>query len=102
MNEFYVRPEDVNVVVLLETLCNVQILLWRQCQNINKTYILYTFQLEYRMPLEIIQSRVLQATIWNHDTLQENEFLGGVSIPLQDLNLTAENIEWYTLSNIYR
>ena len=54
------------------------------------------------MPLEIIRYRVLQATVWNHDTLQENEFLGGISIPLKDLDLTVENIEWHTLSNIYR
>lgn len=54
------------------------------------------------MPLEIIQYRVLLATIWNHDTLQENEFLGGVSIPLQNVDLTEETTEWYTLSNVYR
>lgn len=60
------------------------------------------FQLEYRMPIEMIQTRVLQATVWNHDTLQENEFLGGVTIPLQNLDLSKETVSWHTLGNILR
>ncbi|CAH0389985.1 unnamed protein product [Bemisia tabaci] len=58
--------------------------------------------LEYRMPIEMIQTRVLQATVWNHDTLQENEFLGGVTIPLQNLDLSKETVSWHTLGNILR
>lgn len=54
------------------------------------------------MPLDTIRSRTLQATIWNHDTLQENEFLGGVSISLEKHDLTSESTQWYTLANIYR
>ncbi|XP_033209286.1 phosphatidylinositol 4-phosphate 3-kinase C2 domain-containing subunit beta isoform X2 [Belonocnema kinseyi] len=56
--------------------------------------------LEYRMPLHVIKERTLEATIWNHDTLQENEFLGGIRLPLCRLDLTKETIEWYPLGGI--
>ncbi|XP_015112954.1 phosphatidylinositol 4-phosphate 3-kinase C2 domain-containing subunit beta [Diachasma alloeum] len=56
--------------------------------------------LEYRMPLEVIQDRALEATIWNHDTLQENEFLGGIRLPLSHLDLTKETIEWFPLGSL--
>ncbi|PSN54649.1 hypothetical protein C0J52_01070 [Blattella germanica] len=58
--------------------------------------------LEYRMPLEIIRKRRLQATIWNHDTLQENEFLGCVLLPLENVDLHSEIEEWYPLGNLQR
>lgn len=54
------------------------------------------------MPLEVIQHRTLQATVWNHDPLQENEFLGGISLPLNTLDLTTEILQWYPLGNIHR
>ncbi|RZB62205.1 phosphatidylinositol 4-phosphate 3-kinase C2 domain-containing subunit alpha, partial [Asbolus verrucosus] len=60
------------------------------------------FQLEYRMALDIIQERNLQATVWNNDPLQENEFLGGVELQLSNFNLTKETIEWYPLVNLSR
>nr|XP_050846088.1 phosphatidylinositol 4-phosphate 3-kinase C2 domain-containing subunit beta isoform X2 [Vespula vulgaris] len=56
--------------------------------------------LEYRMPLEVIKERALEATIWNHDTLQENEFLGGIRLPLSRLDLTNEIIEWFSLGSV--
>lgn len=52
------------------------------------------------MPLEVIQDRALEATIWNHDTLQENEFLGGIRLPLSHLDLTKETIEWFPLGSL--
>lgn len=58
--------------------------------------------IEYRMPLDIIRHRTLQATVWNHDTLQENEFLGGVSLPLESCDLSKESTEWYSLGNVCR
>jgi len=58
--------------------------------------------LEYRMPLEIVERRVLQATVWNHDPLQENEFLGGVSLPLESLDLSQDSVQWYNLGNVHR
>lgn len=60
------------------------------------------FQLEYRMPLDIIQIRILQATVWSHDSLQENEFLGGVELNLGDFNLKEEIIKWFPLISIPR
>ncbi|XP_054004897.1 phosphatidylinositol 4-phosphate 3-kinase C2 domain-containing subunit beta isoform X1 [Hylaeus anthracinus] len=56
--------------------------------------------LEYRMSLDVIKERTLEATIWNHDTLQENEFLGGIRLPLGRLDLTTETIEWFSLGSI--
>ncbi|XP_051160561.1 phosphatidylinositol 4-phosphate 3-kinase C2 domain-containing subunit beta isoform X2 [Leptopilina boulardi] len=56
--------------------------------------------LEYRMSLDAIKERTLEATIWNHDTLQENEFLGGIRLPLSRLDLTNETIEWFPLGSI--
>ncbi|XP_065206609.1 phosphatidylinositol 4-phosphate 3-kinase C2 domain-containing subunit beta isoform X2 [Planococcus citri] len=58
--------------------------------------------LEYRMPLDVLQFRVLQATVWNHDTLQENEFLGAVSLPLHNLVPETETTDWYPLGNVCR
>ena len=52
------------------------------------------------MPLEVIRERVLEATIWNHDTLQENEFLGGIRLRLDRLDLTNEIVEWFPLGGI--
>jgi phosphatidylinositol-4-phosphate 3-kinase len=59
-------------------------------------------QLEYRMPLDVVQYKILQATIWSHDSLQENEFLGGIIIELCNINLTSETTSWYNLSNVHR
>ncbi|KAK0183358.1 hypothetical protein PV327_001408 [Microctonus hyperodae] len=56
--------------------------------------------LEYRMPLDVIKERTLEATIWNHDTLQENEFLGGIRLPLGHFDLTNETVEWFPLGSI--
>lgn len=61
-----------------------------------------SFQLEYRMPFEFIRGRVLQATVWSHDSLQENEFLGGVELNLSELDLREEVSQWYSLSYIPR
>lgn len=63
---------------------------------------LFKFQLEYRMQLDIILERTLRATVWNHDPLQENEFLGGVDLTLRNLDLSKEISEWYPLTNLTR
>lgn len=54
------------------------------------------------MTLERIQNRDLQATVWNHDPLQENEFLGGITIKLSEFDLTKEFTNWYALTNVHR
>ncbi|XP_052751533.1 phosphatidylinositol 4-phosphate 3-kinase C2 domain-containing subunit alpha [Galleria mellonella] len=58
--------------------------------------------LEYRLPIEVVQSRSLQATVWHYDSLQENQFLGGVVIPLSSLPLREETVAWYPLEYIPR
>ncbi|KAF5287684.1 hypothetical protein FQA39_LY15784 [Lamprigera yunnana] len=58
--------------------------------------------LEYRMALDIVRQRTLKATVWNHDPLQENEFLGGVELNLNQFDLTKEMTEWYPLVNLSR
>ncbi|KAF4532853.1 hypothetical protein B566_EDAN001456 [Ephemera danica] len=43
---------------------------------------------------------MLEATVWSRDPLQENEFLGGVCLGLEELKLNGETApEWYSLSN---
>lgn len=66
--------------------------------------IIIIFQLEYRVPggLDRIRQRYLQATVWNYDTLQENEFFGGTVIKLSDIDLSQETTQWYPLGNVHR
>lgn len=54
------------------------------------------------MPLEIIKNRLLQVTVWSHDSLQENEFLGGVDIDLSKLDLKKDNVDWFALGRVAR
>lgn len=54
------------------------------------------------MPLDIIQNRVLQVTVWSHDSLQENEFLGGVELHLSQMNLREEFVKWCNLGHVPR
>jgi len=59
--------------------------------------------LEYRMPIQIIRLKTLQITVWSSDSLQENEFLGGVNIPLMEQDLETEEImKWYQLGYLSR
>lgn len=58
--------------------------------------------LEYRLPIEAVKNRSLQATVWHYDSLQENQFLGGVVIPLSSLPLRQETVAWYPLEYIPR
>lgn len=52
------------------------------------------------MPWDFIKLRVLQATVWSHDSLQENEFLGGVELNLSSFDLRDEVSQWFSLSYI--
>ena len=49
------------------------------------------------MPLDTIKKKCLQVTVWSHDSLQENEFLGGVEVILADLDLREEIVGWHRL-----
>lgn len=54
------------------------------------------------MPMQIIRFKTLQVTVWGHDPLQENEFLGGVQVPLNGLDLKDEIVEWHQLNYLPR
>ena len=60
--------------------------------------------LEYRIPLEVVKCRTLQATVWDSNQFQENMFLGSVTLPLNNLDLDhGDEIEkWYSLGQFYR
>ena len=60
--------------------------------------------LEYRIPLEVVQCRTLQATVWDNSQFQENMFLGSVTLPLDkmDLGPGAGEERWYSLGQFYR
>uniref|UniRef100_A0AAG5DMA9 Phosphatidylinositol-4-phosphate 3-kinase n=1 Tax=Anopheles atroparvus TaxID=41427 RepID=A0AAG5DMA9_ANOAO len=58
--------------------------------------------LEYRLSIEFIQKKILQVTIWSHDSLQENAFLGGIELPLAEIDLRRETLQWYQLGYLSR
>ena len=79
----------------------------------------FIFQLEYRMPIDVVKCRTLQATLWDCGTVWENMFLGAVTIPLetffsdsdthhgvdkQVIGVTSSmKVEsWYPLTNFHR
>lgn len=64
--------------------------------------LIFIFQLEYRLPLDVIRGRELQVTVWHHDPLQENQFLGGIKLPLLCMPLTSEITDWFPLQYIPR
>ncbi|KNC29902.1 hypothetical protein FF38_01684 [Lucilia cuprina] len=75
----------------------------RKTKVVRKTCVpSYMETLEYRMPLQIIQNRVLHVTVWSHDTLQENELLGGFQIDLSKYDLRKELSDWFRLGNMPR
>lgn len=67
-------------------------------KNANPTFM---EMLVYRLPLQNVQNRLLQVSVWSYDRVQENSFLGAVNIPLESLNLTQENVEWYPLGTLH-
>lgn len=58
--------------------------------------------LEYRMAMDVVRCRTLQATVWDCDRFQENMFLGAVTIPLQDLQPNTDVTNWYPLTNFHK
>ena len=47
-----------------------------------------------------VRYRTLQVTVWDHDMLKENNFLGAVYIKLRDLDLATETTRWYRLQKL--
>jgi len=58
--------------------------------------------LEYRIPLEVVKCRTLQATVWDSSQFQENMFLGSVQVPLGKVDLAEGLEEWYSLGQFQR
>ncbi|XP_002169644.4 phosphatidylinositol 4-phosphate 3-kinase C2 domain-containing subunit alpha isoform X1 [Hydra vulgaris] len=67
-------------------------------RSLNPTFndiLVYDF-----LPLELLKKRLLQVSVWEHDPLNKNEFLGGVDIYLNNFNLMNPVSDWFTLTNI--
>ena len=54
------------------------------------------------MSLEDVKGRTLQVTMWNYNTLEENEFLGAIHLKLGDLDLSKETVNWYNLQTLHQ
>jgi len=58
--------------------------------------------LEYRVSLDILKCRTLQASVWESSQFQENMFLGSVNVPLDSLNLEHGIDSWFPLGQFQR
>lgn len=54
------------------------------------------------MPIDVIKRKTVQVTVWSYDSLQENEFLGGVQLSFANVNLSQEVVDWYRLEYLPR
>lgn len=66
----------------------------------HSTHPTFNEVMQYKMSLEEVKNRTLQVTVWNHDVLKENQFMGALYIPLHNLDLSRENCEWHCLGNL--
>ncbi|KAE8606011.1 hypothetical protein XENTR_v10010566 [Xenopus tropicalis] len=49
---------------------------------------------------ETLRQRELQLSVLSAESLRENFFLGGVTLPLKDFNLNQETVKWYKLTEV--
>lgn len=47
---------------------------------------------------ETLKQRELQLSVLSAESLRENFFLGGITLPLKDFNLSKETVKWYQLA----
>uniref|UniRef100_F6PV08 Phosphatidylinositol 4-phosphate 3-kinase C2 domain-containing subunit alpha n=1 Tax=Monodelphis domestica TaxID=13616 RepID=F6PV08_MONDO len=47
---------------------------------------------------ETLRQRELQLSVLSAESLRENFFLGGITLPLKDFNLSNETVKWYQLT----
>ncbi|NXT15558.1 P3C2A kinase, partial [Prunella fulvescens] len=47
--------------------------------------------------METLKQRELQLSVLSAESLRENFFLGGITLPLKDFNLSKETVNWYRL-----
>ncbi|XP_052799554.1 phosphatidylinositol 4-phosphate 3-kinase C2 domain-containing subunit beta-like isoform X2 [Mya arenaria] len=64
------------------------------------THPTYNELIEYRLPLETVRHKLLQATIWDNGMLKENSLLGAVYVRLGELDLSTTVTKWYHLDKI--
>ncbi|XP_043938023.1 phosphatidylinositol 4-phosphate 3-kinase C2 domain-containing subunit alpha [Protopterus annectens] len=50
--------------------------------------------------VETLKQKELQLSVLSAESLQENFFLGGLTLPLKDFNLSKETVSWYKLSAV--
>ncbi|RMC12261.1 hypothetical protein DUI87_09773 [Hirundo rustica rustica] len=48
--------------------------------------------------VETLKQRELQLSVLSAESLRENFFLGGITLPLKDFNLSKETVNWYRLT----
>ncbi|XP_064599757.1 phosphatidylinositol 4-phosphate 3-kinase C2 domain-containing subunit alpha-like [Liolophura sinensis] len=66
----------------------------------NTNHPVYNEILLYKISKDEARNKILQVTIWDHDILKENEFMGAAFIKLRDIDLSQETIKWYPLGNL--
>ncbi|KAM8939064.1 phosphatidylinositol 4-phosphate 3-kinase C2 domain-containing subunit alpha isoform 2-T2 [Pelodytes ibericus] len=49
---------------------------------------------------DTLSQRELQLSVLSAESLRENFFLGGVTLPLKDFNLNRETVRWYKLTEV--
>ena len=72
-----------------------------------KTKIIYktlnpTFNetITYDVVIEFLTRRILQISVWDHDHITSNIFLGGINFYLSTFDLRKQRIDWFTLEDI--
>ncbi|XP_041894243.1 phosphatidylinositol 4-phosphate 3-kinase C2 domain-containing subunit alpha isoform X2 [Corvus kubaryi] len=50
--------------------------------------------------METLKQRELQLSVLSAESLRENFFLGGITLPLKDFNLSKETVSWYRLTAV--
>uniref|UniRef100_A0A8C0UIA7 Phosphatidylinositol 4-phosphate 3-kinase C2 domain-containing subunit alpha n=1 Tax=Cyanistes caeruleus TaxID=156563 RepID=A0A8C0UIA7_CYACU len=50
--------------------------------------------------METLKQRELQLSVLSAESLRENFFLGGITLPLKDFNLSKETVNWYRLTAV--
>lgn len=66
-------------------------------KNLNPTY---NQTLSYALSFDELQSRILQVTVWDNDSMGVNDYLGGVNCYLSTHDLTKEMTQWFQLKDL--
>ena len=55
--------------------------------------------LQYQITKSELENRTLWLTVWHNDTFGRNDFLGEVSIPMDEYTFTKTSPRWYPLQD---